>query len=151
MPCPPSRDGCGGPRPRGTADGCDGIMRSRAVASRPVRVRVAFRGGRHEESEQVAITRPLAAGGPTTGEPERRRVRGHDGALGYVEVHTVVKTVERWTGDLDDVDPLRVATKTINGLYDGATADELDRLTIHTAADLIGEEIGRASCRGRGT
>ncbi|GGM68149.1 ribonucleoside-diphosphate reductase [Thermopolyspora flexuosa] len=88
----------------------------------------------------MTITRPLAAGGPTTGEPERRRVRGHDGALGYVEVHTVVKTVERWTGDLDDVDPLRVATKTINGLYDGATADELDRLTIQTAADLIGEE-----------
>ena len=43
-------------------------------------------------------------------------------------------------GDLDDVDPLRVATKTISGLYDGATTAELDQLSIQTAAELIGEE-----------
>jgi ribonucleoside-diphosphate reductase alpha chain len=38
------------------------------------------------------------------------------------------------------VDPLRVATKTISGLYDGATTAELDRLSIQTAAEMIGEE-----------
>ena len=41
---------------------------------------------------------------------------------------------------LAEVDPLRVATKTISGLYDGATTAELDRLSIQTAAELIGEE-----------
>jgi ribonucleoside-diphosphate reductase alpha chain len=41
---------------------------------------------------------------------------------------------------LDEVDPLRIATKTISGLYDGATTAELDKLSIQTAAELIGEE-----------
>src|SRR6476660_8112953 len=35
---------------------------------------------------------------------------------------------------------MRVATKTISGLYDGATTSELDRLSIQTAAALIAEE-----------
>ncbi|HEY0699047.1 MAG TPA: ribonucleoside-diphosphate reductase subunit alpha, partial [Micromonospora sp.] len=35
---------------------------------------------------------------------------------------------------------LRVATRTISGLYDGATTAELDLLSIQTAADMIGEE-----------
>ena len=48
--------------------------------------------------------------------------------------------MERCADGLDDVDPLRVATKTISGLYDGATTAELDRLSIQTAAELIGEE-----------
>ena len=43
-------------------------------------------------------------------------------------------------GELDEVDPLRVATKTISGLYDGATTAELDLLSIQTAAELTGEE-----------
>jgi hypothetical protein len=34
----------------------------------------------------------------------------------------------------------RVATKTISGLYDGATTAELDRLSIQTAAEMTGEE-----------
>jgi ribonucleoside-diphosphate reductase alpha chain len=42
--------------------------------------------------------------------------------------------------DLPDVDPLRVATTTISGLYDGGSTVELDRLSIRAAADLVGEE-----------
>ncbi|NMO21930.1 hypothetical protein HG543_44820, partial [Pyxidicoccus fallax] len=38
------------------------------------------------------------------------------------------------------VDVMRVATKTISGLYDGATTRELDSLSIQTAAALIAEE-----------
>src|SRR4029077_8432767 len=45
-----------------------------------------------------------------------------------------------WAGDLDDVDPMRVATRTISGLYDGATTAELDRLSIQTAAEMIAIE-----------
>ncbi|MEV6602194.1 ribonucleoside-diphosphate reductase subunit alpha [Actinoplanes sp. NPDC051346] len=76
--------------------------------------------------------------------PEQRRhamrVRKRNGDLEPVDVNKIVKAVERWVGDLDEVDPLRVATKTISGLYDGATTAELDRLSIQTAAELIGEE-----------
>ncbi|MEL6543341.1 MAG: ribonucleoside-diphosphate reductase subunit alpha, partial [Myxococcota bacterium] len=41
---------------------------------------------------------------------------------------------------LDAVDPMRVATRTISGLYDGASTEELDRLSIQTAAALTAEE-----------
>ncbi|MEU4677763.1 ribonucleoside-diphosphate reductase subunit alpha [Micromonospora sp. NPDC023737] len=76
--------------------------------------------------------------------PEQRRqamrVRKRDGDTEPVDVNKIVKAVERWVSDLDEVDPLRVATKTISGLYDGATTEELDKLSIQTAAELIGEE-----------
>ncbi|MEV7621814.1 ribonucleoside-diphosphate reductase subunit alpha [Actinoplanes sp. NPDC089786] len=68
------------------------------------------------------------------------RVRKRNGDLETVDVNKIVKAVERWVADLDEVDPLRVATKTISGLYDGATTAELDKLSIQTAAELIGEE-----------
>ncbi|MFI5833412.1 ribonucleoside-diphosphate reductase subunit alpha [Micromonospora sp. NPDC051300] len=76
--------------------------------------------------------------------PEQRRlamrVRKRDGDTEPVDVNRIVRAVERWVADLDEVDPLRVATRTISGLYDGATTSELDRLSIQTAAELIGEE-----------
>ncbi|GAA4212375.1 ribonucleoside-diphosphate reductase subunit alpha [Actinocatenispora rupis] len=76
--------------------------------------------------------------------PEQRRhvmrVSKRNGATEAVDVNKIVRAVERWVSDLDEVDPLRVATKTISGLYDGATTAELDRLSIQTAAELIGEE-----------
>ncbi|BCJ28679.1 ribonucleoside-diphosphate reductase subunit alpha [Actinocatenispora sera] len=68
------------------------------------------------------------------------RVRKRDGVAEPVDVNKIVTAVERWVSDLDEVDPLRVATKTISGLYDGVTTEELDRLSIQTAAELIGEE-----------
>ncbi|SDS61663.1 ribonucleoside-diphosphate reductase subunit alpha [Actinoplanes derwentensis] len=79
-----------------------------------------------------------------TSVPEQRRhvmqVRKRNGDLEPVDVNKIVKAVELWVADLDEVDPLRVATKTISGLYDGATTAELDKLSIQTAAELIGEE-----------
>jgi ribonucleoside-diphosphate reductase alpha chain len=75
--------------------------------------------------------------------PPRRtqmQVRKRNGDAEPVDVNKIVRAVERWAGGLDDVDPLRVATKTISGLYDGATTAELDRLSIQTAAEMIGEE-----------
>ncbi|WP_067510032.1 ribonucleoside-diphosphate reductase subunit alpha [Actinoplanes sp. TFC3] len=79
-----------------------------------------------------------------TAAPEQRRhqmqVRKRNGDLETVDVNKIVKAVERWVTDLDEVDPLRVATKTISGLYDGATTAELDKLSIQTSAELIGEE-----------
>ena len=68
------------------------------------------------------------------------QVRKRNGDSEPVDVNKIVRAVQRWAGDLDDVDPMRVATKTISGLYDGATTAELDRLSIQTAAEMIGEE-----------
>jgi ribonucleoside-diphosphate reductase alpha chain len=68
------------------------------------------------------------------------QVRKRNGDLESVDVNKIVRAVERWVADLDEVDPLRVATRTISGLYDGTTTAELDKLSIQTAAELIGEE-----------
>ncbi len=68
------------------------------------------------------------------------QVRKRNGDSEPVDVTKIVRAVERVAGDLPDVDPLRVATRTISGLYDGATTAELDRLSIRTAAEMIGEE-----------
>jgi ribonucleoside-diphosphate reductase alpha chain len=65
------------------------------------------------------------------------QVRKRNGDIEPVDVNKIVRAVQRWAGDLDDVDPMRVATKTISGLYDGATTAELDRLSIQTAAEMI--------------
>ncbi|KXK58397.1 ribonucleoside-diphosphate reductase [Micromonospora rosaria] len=83
---------------------------------------------------------------PTSGPdgPEQRRqamrVRKRNGDAEPVDVNKIVRAVERWVADLDEVDPLRVATRTVSGLYDGTTIAELDKLSIQTAAELIGEE-----------
>jgi ribonucleoside-diphosphate reductase alpha chain len=72
--------------------------------------------------------------------PAIMQVRKRNGDTEPVDVNKIVRAVRRWAGDLDDVDPMRVATKTISGLYDGATSAELDRLSIQTAADMIATE-----------
>ena len=67
-------------------------------------------------------------------------VRKRNGALEVVDVNKIVRAVERCCGGLSEIDPMRIASKTIGGLYDGATTRELDLLSIHTAAGLIYEE-----------
>ncbi|UYL08123.1 ribonucleoside-diphosphate reductase subunit alpha [Bdellovibrio sp. SKB1291214] len=68
------------------------------------------------------------------------RVKKRDGTLEPVDVTKIVERVTRNCQGLTQVDPLRVATKAISGLYDGATTNELDNLCISTASLLIGEE-----------
>ncbi|HEV3356310.1 MAG TPA: ribonucleoside-diphosphate reductase subunit alpha [Pseudonocardiaceae bacterium] len=68
------------------------------------------------------------------------RVRKRSGEYEPVDVDKIVRAVGRCAVGLPDVDPMRVATKTISGLYDGATTAELDRLSIQTAAELLAEE-----------
>src|SRR4051812_22624230 len=68
------------------------------------------------------------------------QVRKRNGDDEPVDVNKIVRAVDRVCDDLADVDPMRVATRTISGLYDGATTAELDRLSIQTAAEMIGEE-----------
>src|SRR3954471_4870271 len=62
------------------------------------------------------------------------RVRKRNGTMELVDVNKIVRAVSRCAVGLSDVDPMRVATKTISGLYDCATTRELDQLSIQTAA-----------------
>jgi ribonucleoside-diphosphate reductase alpha chain len=68
------------------------------------------------------------------------QVRKRNGSLESVDVNKIVRAVERCCDGLASVDPMRIASKTIGGLYDGATTKELDSLSIQTAALLIAEE-----------
>lgn len=66
-------------------------------------------------------------------------VTKRNGQRETVDLNKIVRAISRCAEDLD-VDPMRVALKTIGGLYDGATTAELDELSIRTAANLTGEE-----------
>lgn len=68
------------------------------------------------------------------------RVKKRDGTLEPVDVTKIVERVRHCCQGLTQVDPLRVATKAISGLYDGASTKELDNLCIQTASLLISEE-----------
>ncbi|MCH2100411.1 MAG: ribonucleoside-diphosphate reductase subunit alpha [Planctomycetes bacterium] len=67
-------------------------------------------------------------------------VQKRNGDLEPVDVNKIVRAVALCAHGLDAIDSLRVATRTISGLYDGATTAELDRLSIQTAAALTAEE-----------
>jgi ribonucleoside-diphosphate reductase alpha chain len=79
---------------------------------------------------------------PTGGQPGAAgmRVRKRSGALEPVDVNKIVNAIARASEGLLGVDPMRVATRTISALADGATTRELDDLSIRTAAGLIVEE-----------
>jgi ribonucleoside-diphosphate reductase alpha chain len=77
------------------------------------------------------------------------RVKKRNGSAEPVDVNKIVRAVSRSCVGLTDVDALRVATKTISGLYDGATTRELDQLSIQTAAALIAEEPQYAKLAAR--
>jgi ribonucleoside-diphosphate reductase alpha chain len=68
------------------------------------------------------------------------RVRKRNGSYEPVQVDKIIRAVQRCCVGLTQVDPMRIAIKTIGGLYDGSTTRELDQLSIQTAASLIAEE-----------
>ena len=78
--------------------------------------------------------------GPASGRNIGMQVRKRNGDLEPVDLNKIVKAITRCSGGLTDVDPIRIATKTISGLYDGATTKELDQLSIQTAASMMAEE-----------
>jgi ribonucleoside-diphosphate reductase alpha chain len=96
-----------------------------------------------------ATTTPDAVASASAGEafaltpphnPAQMRVTKRNGGQEIVDVNKIVRAVTRSAEGLHGVDPLRVALKTIGGLYDGATTQELDQLSIRTAAALTAEE-----------
>ncbi|KFL36005.1 ribonucleoside-diphosphate reductase subunit alpha [Arenimonas donghaensis] len=93
------------------------------------------------DAPQFALTPPAATLGMT--------VTKRNGRREPVDLNKIVRAVMRQCDDLYAVDPMRVATRTISGLYDGATTRELDELSIRTAALLTAEEpeYGRLAAR----
>ncbi len=81
------------------------------------------------------------------------RVQKRNGRLEPVDLNKIVRAVSRCSEGLEGVDPMRIATRTISGLYDGATTSELDGLSIQTAAGLTAEEpqYSRLAARLLGT
>jgi ribonucleoside-diphosphate reductase alpha chain len=72
--------------------------------------------------------------------PTGMQVRKRNGSLEPVDLNKIVNAVARCAEGLLNVDAMRVATRTISALADGATTRELDELSIRTAAGLIVEE-----------
>src|ERR1700730_4808379 len=77
---------------------------------------------------------------PVSSTALQMHVRKRNGSLEPADVNKIVRAVERCCEGLRSVDPIRIASKTIGGLYNGATTKELDLLSIQTAASLIAEE-----------
>ncbi len=85
------------------------------------------------EREAPAATREGSA-------PTAMKVRKRNGDMEGVDLNKIVRAIGRSCEGLDRVDAIRVATRTISGLFDGATTKELDALSIQTAAELTAEE-----------
>ncbi|MCU1494635.1 MAG: nrdA [Acidimicrobiaceae bacterium] len=102
--------------------------------------------GRPVDEERVDLD-------PTVGGASPMRVRKRDGSLEPVDVGKIVRAVARCANGLEGVDPMRVATRTISGLCDGATTTELDELSIRIAAAFVTEEpnYSRLAARLLGT
>lgn len=76
----------------------------------------------------------------SSSENHQMRVKKRNGSFVPVDVNKIVNVVIACSNGLKEVDPLRVATKAISGLYDGATTKELDELAISTSSMLISED-----------
>ena len=99
----------------------------------------------------ATATAPAQAGFELTQPPTATTmgVTKRNGSIEPVDLNKIVRAIQRCCDGLHAVDPMRVATRTISGLYNGATTAELDELSIRTAALLIGEEpeYGRLAAR----
>jgi ribonucleoside-diphosphate reductase alpha chain len=111
------------------------------VSFRHFPVQSHLSGGKEISVPELQTT--LAEIAPDFPQPEpapQMQVRKRNGSLEPVDVNKIVRAVQRCCHGLTHVDPMRVASRTIGGLYNGATTRELDAISIQTAASLIAEE-----------
>ena len=93
------------------------------------------------DHDGFALTPPAAASSMS--------VTKRNGSREPVDLNKIVRAIGRCTDGLHAIDPMRVATRTISGLYDGASTRDLDELSIRTSALLTAEEpeYGRLAAR----
>ena len=90
-----------------------------------------------------SATPPLSMENPVhsgSSGPKIMRVKKRDNSFEPVNVNKIINVVLACSSGLNEVDPMRVATQVISGLYDGTSTKELDRLCIRTASLLIAED-----------
>lgn len=77
------------------------------------------------------------------------KVVKRSGALEEVNLDKITRALSFVCENLEDVDPYKIATKTVGGLYDGVPTTELDLLSIQTAVGFIAEnpEYSRVAAR----
>jgi len=63
-----------------------------------------------------------------------------DGTKEDVKIEKILHAVDRACRGIQHVESLEIAKRTINGLHDGSTTEELDNLSIETAVMLMSEE-----------
>jgi len=81
--------------------------------------------------------------------PKIMRVKKRDNSYEPVNVNKIINVVLACSSGLNNVDPMRVATKVISGLYDGTSTKELDRLCIRTSSLLIAEDTDYSKLSSR--
>ncbi len=102
-------------------------------------LRIGGKGFQMATPVRVGVPDPVVAF-PAAGNHSKMQVRKRNGSLEPADVNKIVRAITRFSDGLDSVDSIRIASKTIGGLYHGATTRELDLLSIQTAASLIAEE-----------
>ena len=63
-----------------------------------------------------------------------------DGSKEEVRIEKILHAVNRACRGLDNVEPIEIAKRTISGLHQGSTTEELDELSISNAVMLMAEE-----------
>ena len=103
------------------------------------------------QSEAAVIDDVVGTSSPEASTPLEPviRVRKRNGSLEPTDINKIIRAVKRCCEGLTDVDPMRVASKTIGGVFDGTTSRELDRLSIQTAASLTVEDPQYAKLAAR--
>jgi ribonucleoside-diphosphate reductase alpha chain len=91
-------------------------------------------------SETTAVTEKSTHIEENTGTSVGMKVTKRNGSSEPVDLNKIVRAIQRHSEDLEHIDPMIVATRTISGIYDGATTSELDQLAIQTAASYIATE-----------
>jgi ribonucleoside-diphosphate reductase alpha chain len=88
----------------------------------------------------LADTQAPKQGAPVDPTATGMRIKKRNGSYEACDVNKIVRAIARCAVGLENVEALRVAMRTIAGLHDGATTEELDRLSIQTAAALVVDE-----------
>jgi len=77
------------------------------------------------------------------------KVKKRDGRLEEVNLDKITKSIQHACEGLQGTEPYQIAIKTVGGLYDGVSTEQLDMLSIQTAVSFIATDpqYGRAASR----
>lgn len=68
------------------------------------------------------------------------QIKKRDGSLEPVDFNKILKAITRFSETIPDIDPVKIAQKIVNGVYDGISTHQIDHLAVQTAASLIADD-----------